>query len=324
MWKFFLALGIVLAGVLFGIFIIDKSEKRTPRKSVLNPAPVPAYKTGTNTMVWIPQETFLMGSDDGPENERPVHEVSVSGFWMDKTEVTNEMFEQFVRATGYQTGAEKEGGHVFQPVEVTSFNDHTVWWKKTPGANWRQPEGPGSTIRGRENHPVVQVTWEDAAAYARWAGRRLPTEAEWEYATRGGLKQQLFTWGQVSRPGGRWMANLWQGNFPLQNTGQDGFVRSSPTASYPPNNFGLFDMAGNAWEWCSDNYDPAYYKNSPRENPKGPETIDSAATGLEKIQRGGSFLCSDLYSTGYRPGARGKAPMNSSYAHAGFRCVRDK
>jgi formylglycine-generating enzyme len=293
-------------------------------------------------MVWVPGGQFWMGAnDDTMPDATPAHRVAVDGFWMDRTEVTNAQFEAFVRATGYVTVAERTpsaadypgappealvaGSIVFSPPSVpVPLTNHLAWWKYVPGADWRHPEGPGSDLAGREDHPVVHVGWDDAVAYARWAGKRLPTEAEWEFAARGGLDRRRYTWGEELRPDGRWRVNNWQGRFPTENTAEDGFLRTAPVASFPPNGYGLYDMAGNVWEWCADWYRPDYYPRSPSRNPRGPDSsFDPAEPGVPKrVQRGGSFLCSDLYCTRYLPGSRGKGAPDSGESHVGFRCVR--
>ncbi|HLJ92067.1 MAG TPA: formylglycine-generating enzyme family protein [Gemmataceae bacterium] len=293
-------------------------------------------------MVWIPTGEFPMGDSEGLfPDARPVHKVYVDGFWMDRTEVTNAQFARFVDATGYVTVAERPpdprefpevpaeklvpGSIVFTPPDKDVSLDRPLsWWRWVPGANWRHPEGPGSTIEGKEQHPVVQICWHDAQAYAQWAGKRLPTEAEWEYAARGGLEQKRYCWGDDLLPGGKWQANIWQGDFPRVNTREDGFERTAPVGSYPANGFGLFDMAGNVWEWCADWYRPDYYAVSPAQNPRGPNSsYDPNEPDLPKrVQRGGSFLCSDVYCVRYRPGARGKGEPGSAASHIGFRCAR--
>ncbi len=294
-------------------------------------------------MVWIPGGTFWMGgNDEAMVDAQPAHLVTLDGFWMDRTEVTNAQFAKFVEATGYLTVAErpldpkdfpgvpldklKPGSLVFTPPDHdVPLDNHLQWWEYVPGACWKHPEGPDSTIAGKENHPVVQVCWEDAMAYARWAGKRLPTEAEWEFAARGGLDRNRFVWGDDLTPGGKWMVNNWQGQFPAENTEVDGFRRTAPVGKFPPNGFGLCDMAGNVWEWCADWYQPDYYLASPRFNPKGPSTsFDPLEPGIPKrVQRGGSYLCSDLYCVRYLPGARGKGEPLSAASHVGFRCVKD-
>lgn len=296
----------------------------------------------TNSMVWIPGGTFWMGSETGQTDERPVHQVTVDGFWIDRTEVTNAEFARFIDATGYRTVAERKpnpadfpgappenlvaGSIVFTPPDHrVPLDNHLHWWRWVPGASWKHPEGPESTIKGREDHPVVHVAWEDAVAYCDWAGKRLPTEAEWEFASRGGLDRKPYVWGDEQVPNGKWEANIWQGQFPVENSLADGFRTTCAVKSYPPNGYGLYDMAGNVWEWCSDWYLPDYYANSPAKNPKGPGySHDPNEPGVPKrIQRGGSYLCSDLYCTGYRPSARMKTSPDTGLSHAGFRCVKD-
>ncbi len=292
-------------------------------------------------MVWIPGGTFSMGSTIGKPDEQPVHEVSVDGFWMDKTAVTNEQFEAFVKATGYVTVAERKpdpkdfpgapaellvpGSVCFNPPPGNvPLDNHMVWWKYEPGANWRHPEGPASDLKGREKHPVVHVCFFDAEAYAKWAGKRLPTEAEWEYAARGGKKNQAYPWGDELKSGGKWMANIWQGRFPNENTADDGFKGTAPVASFPPNAFGLYDMSGNVWQWVADWYRPDYYKISPAKNPPGPaDSADPEEPGAQKrVTRGGSFMCSDLYCIGYRCSSRMKTTPDTGLCHTGFRCVK--
>ncbi len=326
----------------------DKTAEIPPAPvAAKSPPPAPRVEdwSWTNNMVWIEGGTYLMGSEGGQNDERPVHEVSVNGFWIDQTEVTNEQFEKFVKATGYVTVAERKpdpkdfpgapvellvpGSIVFSPPpnEVPLDNPY-VWWSYVPGANWRHPEGTNSTIIGREQHPVVHVSFYDAEAYAKWAGKRLPTEAEWEYASRGGLKGKTYVWGDDQTPQGKWMANIWQGKFPVFDSREDGFHGTAPVGSFPANGYGLFDMSGNVWEWCSDWYAPDYYARSPKENPQGPPaeaSNDPNEPGVRKrVQRGGSFLCSDSYCIGYRPSARMKSTPDTGLSHSGFRCVRAK
>ncbi|MBM3822811.1 MAG: formylglycine-generating enzyme family protein [Verrucomicrobia bacterium] len=327
-------------------FLPTRSSEATP--------PVPAPPG----MVWIPGGEFSMGSIDptdmvcgGPDrmtDARPIHQVRVDGFWMDATEVTNEEFAQFVEATGYVTVAEKApkpedfpdappenlvaGSVVFQPTaEPVPLTDHLLWWSYVKGANWKQPFGPGSSYRGREKHPVVHVAHEDAAAYARWAGKRLPTEAEWEFAARGGEAAKPYAWGTELKPGGKWQANIWQGPFPVTDTAEDGFAGAAPVGQFPPNPFGLYDMAGNVWEWCADWYRPDYYallasSNNVALNPTGPsDSYDPVEPGASKrVHRGGSFLCSDLYCTRYMIGSRGKGEVSTGSNHLGFRCVKSR
>ena len=301
----------------------------------------PPPDSSTEGMVWIPAGAFWMGSEEGQSDEKPVHRVAVEGFWMDKTEVTNEQFGRFVKETGYTTTAEQKpdprdfpgvpqenlvaGAIVFAPPPgEVPLDNHYAWWRYQAGASWRQPEGPGSTLEGREKHPVVQVSWDDAMAYARWAGKRLPTEAEWEFAARGGLNRQPYVWGKEQVPGGKWQANIWQGKFPSQNALTDGFRGTAPVASFRPNGYGLYDMSGNVWEWCADWYLPDYYATSPEKNPPGPDhSFDPNEPGATKrVQRGGSYLCNDSYCSGYRPSARMKSTPDTGLNHTGFRCVK--
>ncbi len=285
-------------------------------------------------MVWIPGGEFAMGSDStlGQADERPVHPVRVDGFWMDTTPVTNAAFRKFVEQTGYVTTAEKAprpglaaGSIIFAPPPKVTHE--LEWWRWQKGANWRHPTGPGSTIDGLDDHPVVHVSWFDATAFAKWAGKRLPTEAEWEFAARGGLAQNEYVWGRQRNPGGTYPANIWQGAFPNDNTKADGFAYTSPVGSYPANGFGLFDMSGNVWEWCHDWYRPDYYARLGRgvaTNPQGPASSLDPDNPDEpsRVTRGGSFLCNDRYCIGYRPSARMKASPETSLMHTGLRCVQ--
>ena len=308
-------------------------------------------------MVWIPGGEFSMGAEQASEtmcglpgitrDSLPVHRVYVDGFWMDATEVTNEQFESFVRATGYVTIAERTptkaefpdappenlvaGSVVFTPPDhPVSLNNHYQWWSYVKGANWRHPEGPNSNLRGREKYPVVQVAYDDALAYAKWAGKRLPTEAEWEFAARGGQSGKLYAWGDEFQPNGRSVANTYQGNFPVQDRGEDGFAGIAPVASFPANGYGLFDVAGNAWEWCSDWYRPDYYQRLAKaggvaRNPRGSgDSFDPEEPGvIKRVHRGGSFLCSEQYCSRYMVGTRGKGEPGTATNHLGFRLVRD-
>lgn len=307
-------------------------------------------------MVRIPGGEFLMGTDSnlGRAEEKPAHRVRVDGFWMDETEVTNAQFRRFVEAAGYVTTAEKAptveeilrqsppgtpppskeklvpGSLVFTPTPApVSLDDYSQWWKWRPGASWRHPEGPGSSLDGKEDHPVVHVSWDDAIAYAKWADRRLPTEAEWEFAARGGLDGKPYVWGDESPgQGGKWQANIWQGDFPSRNRAEDGYEGTAPVKSYPPNGYGLYDMAGNVWEWCSDFYRPDLYRRRAGQgvsiNPTGPaSSFDPRHPfGPSRVQRGGSFLCCDSYCSRYRPSARHGCSPDTGMSHVGFRCVK--
>lgn len=292
-------------------------------------------------MVWIPAGEFTMGSADaGFTDAQPLHQVAVDGFWMDEHEVTNEEFAAFVKATGYKTVAELplnpkdfpnvpvenlvSGSAVFSPPNhVVDLGNPLAWWKYVKGAYWKHPFGDHRLAV--DNEPVVQVSFTDAVAYAKWAGKRLPTEAEWEYAARAGKEQQAFYWGNDLKPEGKWQANIFQGQFPNADSKEDGYIGLAKVKAYAPNAFGLYDMEGNVWEWCSDFYRPDYYQNSPKQNPQGPtDSYDPQEPGLVKrVQRGGSFLCSDEYCNRYRAGARGKGEVNSASNNLGFRCVKD-
>jgi formylglycine-generating enzyme len=305
------------------------------------PGPPPA-----KDMRWIPAGTFRMGSDDFYPEERPVHRVSVDGFWMDEHPVTAAEFRRFVRETQYVTVCERPldpadypgapvealvpGALVFRktagPVDIRDFRN---WWDYVPGAYWKRPAGPGSTINGRDRHPVVQVSFEDAEAYADWAGKELPTEAEWEYAARGGLDGAVFAWGDEHFPDGKPMANTWQGEFPWQNMNLDGFEGTSPVGSFPPNGYGLYDIAGNVWEWTTDFFSPRHPDELEKpccvpQNPRVSSDADSYAAG-EKIPRrvikGGSHLCAPNYCLRYRPAARQGEAIDTSTGHIGFRCI---
>lgn len=304
-------------------------------------AKIPPPRKAPEGMVWIPGGKFSMGTDYGPFGDaRPIHTVELSGYYMDAHAVTNAEFAKFVKATHYVTVAERPlnprdfpgvdksmlvpGAIVFTPpTQEVPLNDAGNWWRYVPGANWKNPEGPGSDLKGRENHPVVQVAWDDAVAYAKWAGKRLPTEAEFEFAARGGATQKPFVWGDTFCEDGKLMANTFQGHFPDKNTKDDGYERTSPVDAFPPNGFGLYDMAGNVWNWCSDWYRNDYYKNSPAKNPQGPkDSFDPEEPGvMKRVQRGGSFLCTDQFCSRYMPGGRGKGAPDTGSSHIGFRCV---
>ncbi|MGL4552600.1 MAG: formylglycine-generating enzyme family protein [Gemmataceae bacterium] len=294
-------------------------------------------------MVWVPPGEFLMGAPDGPANERPAHRVRLDGFWMDEHEVTNAQFRAFVAATGYVTTAERTpvwdelkkslppgtprppadrlvpASMVFTPPPAAvPLGDPSGWWRWTPGACWKDPPAG-------DDHPVVHVSWDDANAYARWAGKRLPTEAEWEYAARGGLAGKRYAWGDDPPPDGK-LANIWQGDFPHRNTLADGFARTSPVKSYPPNGYGLYDVAGNVWEWCSDWYRADAYSRrggGVAVNPSGPaDSWDpNDPHAAKRVTRGGSFLCHVSYCESYRTAARRGTAPDTGMSHLGFRCV---
>jgi formylglycine-generating enzyme required for sulfatase activity len=283
-------------------------------------------------MVFVRGGTFTLGTDRGMPDEGPAREVTVSSFFLDAHEVTNDQFAAFVVATGYVTLAEqtpKAGDFADVPADrlvpgAAVFLEREGW-AYVPGAQWRHPEGPGSGIEGKGNHPVVQVAWEDAAAYARWAGKRLPTEAEWEYAAKAGRDQPEAIWGDAPFDDEAPQANIWQGAFPERNTNTDGFATTSPVGAFGPNPWGLFDMAGNVWEWCADWYRPDAYVSASEADPKGPaDSFDPDEPDQPKrVLRGGSFLCAANYCRGYRPTARMKSSPDTGLMHVGFRCAKD-
>jgi formylglycine-generating enzyme required for sulfatase activity len=276
-------------------------------------------------MVLVPTGKMTMGAVDGAADEQPMRDVKISGFWIDRTEVTNEEFARFVEKTGYVTVAERPGADGKAPGGmVFKVDDSGARWERVAGANWRHPDGPDSNIKGREKEPVVQVAWEDAEAFARWARKRLPTEAEWEYAARGGAMHNPFVWGRELTPGGHWFANIWQGDFAPGEKPADGFVSRAPVATFRPNDYGLADMAGNVWEWTADWYRADYYAKGERKDPAGPtDSLDPAEPGVPKrVARGGSFVSSETNGAGYRPAARRKEAPAFASSDLGFRCAR--
>jgi formylglycine-generating enzyme len=297
-------------------------------------------------MVWIPGGRFLMGSDHHYPEEAPAHPVTVGGFWIDRQTVTNQQFTRFVHKTGYVTVAERPpdpadypgakaellvpASTVFrQPRHRVDLRNHYNWWTYVPGADWRHPQGPGSSIKKRPDHPVVHVALEDVQAYARWVGKQLPTEAEWEFAARGGLDAAEFAWGQEFTPGGRWMANTWQGEFPIENTKQDGYEGTAPVGSFPPNGYGLLDVIGNVWEWTTDWYqthtelaDACCTVANPRGGERHRSVDMNNPVGVpRKVMKGGSHLCAPNYCRRYRPAARMPQPVDTATSHLGFRCI---
>jgi len=285
-----------------------------------------------DNMIWIPGGTFLMGSNAFYREERPAHSQTVDGFWIDRGPVTNAEFREFIEATSYLTFSERiptakmypdaapeflvPGSLVFVKPEVpVSLRDHRAWWQYVPGASWRRPQGPGTSIEGKENHPVVHVTLEDAQAYANWANKDLPTEAEWEFAARGGLDGAAYPWGDAANPEGRYMANTWQGRFPFENLAEDGYETTSPVGTYPPNGYGLYDVVGNTWEWTMSPWNP---------RPDAETSCcrrDTFAAGEMFVVKGGSHLCAPNYCLRFRPSARQGETTDSSTSHIGFRCV---
>lgn len=281
-------------------------------------------------MVKLDGGRFLMGteSDEGfpQDGEGPIREVTLDPFYIDRYPVTNAQFREFIDATGYVTESERFGwSFVFQlhiPKErYAALVDATApgveWWCKVNGARWANPEGPDSSIQGREHHPVVHVSWNDAAAYAAWRGKRLPTEAEWEYASRGGLEQKTYPWGDELTPGGQHLCNIWQGEFPHTNTAEDGYVGTAPANAFSPNGYGLYTITGNAWEWCADWFHPTHHITASRVNPQGP------AGGSTRVMKGGSYLCHKSYCNRYRVAARTSNTPDSATTNISFRCVRD-
>lgn len=307
-------------------------------------------QSADGAMLYVPSGTFRMGSDRHYPEEAPVHRVTVDGFWMDRAPVTNRQFRQFVEATGHVTLAEtapdpkdypgalphmlKAGSLAFvAPERRVDLRNWGEWWTFRCGANWRRPYGPGSSIRGLDEHPVVHVAFRDAEAYARWAGKELPTEAEWEFAARGGLDGAEFAWGDMFAPGGRQLANTWQGEFPHENLAIDGYAGTSPVTAFPPNGYGLYDMIGNVWEWTTDWYTAKHEANAQKaccipENPRGgreDQSYDPCTPDIRiprKVLKGGSHLCAPNYCRRYRPAARHAEPVDTSTSHVGFRCIK--
>lgn len=345
---------LALASVAFLSAVLSASANDGgANQTELPPRPWPAG------MVWVPTGEFVMGSEDERawNTEKPAHRVRLNGFWMDETEVTNAQFQRFVDATSYVTQAERPvdwellkaqlppntprppdeilapSSLVFTPPSgAVPLNEPASWWRWMRGANWRHPEGPDSTIDDRMDHPAVHISFDDAQAYAKWAKKRLPTEAQWEYAARGGLPLKRFVWGDEDIDDTSARCNIWQGEFPWKNTKTDGFARTSPAKTYEPNGFGLYDMAGNVWEWCSDLYRADQYAREaaahPSEtliDPQGPseswDPSDPVPSNLKNVVRGGSFLCHKTYCESYRPSARRGETPDTGTSHIGFRCV---
>ena len=358
--RYYLLISLLILSFIY--FFFEYSDQ----KNTTAPKPVSDFVNTTENknnvpeqsregMVWIPGGQFSMGCSSKAEtlcsrggisaDAAPIHSVYVDGFWMDATEVTNKEFAKFIAATNYITSAEKDlnpadfpglkpellvaGSTVYSPsAKVEDLDNYLNWWKFISGANWKHPEGPESTIVGKENYPVVHIAYEDAVAYAKWASKRLPTEAEWEFAARGGKTAQLFPWGNSFMKGNTYQANTYQGDFGVigGDSGADGFIGLAAVAQYKPNSYGLYDMSGNVWEWVSDWYSPSYYSelsaaNKITANPKGPDNPISNSS-KEKVQRGGSYLCTTQYCSRYVTGTRGKGEVSTGSNHVGFRCVQ--
>jgi formylglycine-generating enzyme required for sulfatase activity len=280
-------------------------------------------------MIYLEGGSFLMGTDDNEgfpnDGEGPVREITLSPFYIDPCTVTNREFQRFVEATGYRTEAEQFGWsfvfHLFVSPQtaatVTSVVQNSPWWWNVSGADWSHPEGPDSSIQDRMDHPVIHVSWNDAMAYCQWAGKRLPTEAEWEFAARGGLVQKRYPWGDLLKPDGEHRCNIWQGKFPDKNNASDGYAGTAPAHSFAPNGYGLYNVAGNVWEWCADWFSPTFHINGPRIDPAGPPA------GQARVTRGGSYLCHKSYCNRYRVAARTSNTPDSSTGNIGFRCAAD-
>lgn len=342
---------------LFTAILFGSCQNNQKSDAVFSNEITPSSTFSKEGMVWIEGGSFFMGTNEQEAYpvERPAVKREVKGFWMDETEVTNAQFSKFVEETGYVTVAERPlvweelkkqlppgtpelkekdlqpGSLVFSPPTTavsTQTNDLSLWWKWVNGANWKHPEGPDSDLKGKENHPVVHIAFEDAEAYAKWAGKRLPTEAEWEFAAKGGKDHQRYAWGVDFQPNGQFMANTFQGDFPQANEGRDGFLGTAPVKNFPPNPFGLYDIIGNVWELTNDWYDAATFLRISGDAP----ALDSAMSkcynpdnpyAIEKVIKGGSFLCADDYCINYRPSARQGHAYDSGTSNVGFRCVAD-
>ena len=343
---------IVILSLIFS-FLISGCKQKSANNGTDNDNPT----NPPGGMVWIPGGEFLMGAieQSNTRDAQPFHPVKVNGFWMDETEVTNDQFSIFVEETGYVTVAERPiiweefkkalppgtpkipdedlapGSLVFTPPDgPVLLNDYSQWWRWTVGADWKHPLGAESTLEGLGNHPVVHIAYEDAEAFAKWAGKRLPTEAEYEFAARGGLDQKTFAWGNELTPQGRYLANFFQGAFPYRNTGEDGFIGTSPVKSFQPNAYGLYDITGNVWELCSDWFEVIDFAKSVQttleKNPRGPSKTNDPNDpyAIKRVSKGGSFLCSNEYCSNYKPSGRQGASWDTGMNHTGFRCVKDQ
>ncbi len=327
---------VVISSLLAFQFTKDKTEMAPPTTEEKIAGECAEINDQDQNMAWLEGGTFSMGSSDFYPDEGPINDVQVDGFWIDKYEVTNRQFARFVDETNYRTVAERQldpndfpgippdqlkpGSVVFiMPTKITQGGSLTDWWRFIPGTYWREPNGPGSTIEGKDNHPVVHIAHEDALAYASWLGRELPTEAQWEYAARGGLEKQAYAWGKEFRPDESWRANTWQGIFPAFNEGEDGHLATAPVACYAPNDYGLYDMIGNVWEWADDWYYPGHQQVNTDASPRG---YDPRQPGIPvKVIKGGSYLCAKNFCMRYRPAARHAQETTLGAAHIGFRTV---
>ncbi len=340
--------------IVFGAAILISMSNCAGCEGRKKATDTPVADSSITGMVWIPAGEFEMGTNDpnSMPNERPAHRVKVEGFWMDDHSVTNGEFRKFVEATGYMTTAEKPidwdelkkqlpagtpkpaddmlmpGAMVFTPpLYPVDLRDMSAWWSWIKGASWKHPQGPDSDINGKDHYPVTQVSWDDAVAYAAWAGKRLPTEAEWEYASRGGSEGTRYYWGNEFKKFGNYMANTFTGNFPYDNTVEDGFERTAPVKSFPPNGYGLYDMAGNVWNWTADFYTEENHTEMavgcyvPDGTPRSIMTNDGE---VRRVTKGGSFLCNASYCESYRPTARRGTPYDTGMEHIGFRCVKSR
>lgn len=350
---------VALIAILAGAFLVSYAFTKWRSSGDVSAATgaQPPIGDAPAGMVWIPGGQFTMGTDDprSMPNEQPSHRVRVDGFWLDEHDVTNAEFRRFVDATGYLTTAERPvdweelrkqlppdtpkpadeklqpGSLVFTPPDhAVDLRDMSQWWTWTTGANWKHPQGPDSNVDDKDDYPVVQISWDDAVAYAKWAGKRLPTEAQWECAARGGLEGKRFAWGDEFRPGGKYLANTFTGEFPYHNTVEDGFAGVAPVKSFPPNGYGLYEMGGNVWNWCSDIYTADAHAQMQKAgvslNPTGPTAAfnptRAVPTAVERVIKGGSFLCNPSYCESYRPSARRGTPPDTGSEHVGFRCVK--
>jgi len=305
--------------------LASKSADKEPSGESSASAKLPSLEQ----MIYLPGGTFLMGTDDQEgfpqDGEGPVRSVTIDPFYIDPCAVSNAEFAAFVEATGYRTEAERFGWsfvfHLFvseqTAAQVQQVAQRTPWWWNVEGADWAHPEGPDSSIADRLDHPVIHISWNDAQAYCSWAGKRLPTEAEWEYAARGGLEQKRYPWGDLLKPGSEHLCNIWQGKFPDKNNQSDGYAGTAPVRSFPPNGYGLYNVSGNVWEWCADWFNPTWHVKASPVNPKGP------AQGTSRVMRGGSYLCHKSYCNRYRVAARSSNTPDSSSGNMGFRCAAD-